>query len=138
VSVTAQPLSAIARPPVQRVCFARHPVSTANVHLYHKTSNRAPLERELALHPDCADVILWNEKGEITESCTANVVAEVGGTRITPPVVCGLLAGTFREQLLDDGSIAEGILTKDSLRAARALWLVNSVRKWMRAVLVEE
>jgi para-aminobenzoate synthetase/4-amino-4-deoxychorismate lyase len=138
VNVTVQPLSAIARPPVQRVCFARHPVSSTNVHLYHKTSNQSALDREIALHPGCADVILWNERDEVTESCTANVVADMGGIRITPPISCGLLGGTFRGQLLDDGSITEGILTKESLRSARALWLVNSVRKWMEAVLVEE
>jgi para-aminobenzoate synthetase/4-amino-4-deoxychorismate lyase len=138
VRVTAQPLSAIPRPEVQRVCFARTPVSSTNVHLYHKTTSRAALDAELARHPGCSDVILHNERGEVTESCTANVVADIGGTRITPPVHCGLLAGTLRAQLLDDGSITEGILTKESLRSARAIWLVNSVRKWMEAVLVEE
>ena len=137
-SVTAQPLAAIAKPALQRVCFARRPVITADAYLYHKTSNRGVFDRELAGHPGCDDVILWNEDGEVTESCTANVVAEVGGVKITPPATCGLLAGTYRAELLEEGSIAEGILTKDALRAARAVWLVNSVRKWMPAVLVEE
>ena len=37
--------------------------------------------------------MLWNERGEITESCTANVVIDLNGERITPPLDCGLLAG---------------------------------------------
>jgi len=136
-SVTAQPLSSIARPPLERVCLAGRPVSTADTYLYHKTSNRTMFDRELALHPGCDDVILWNQRGEVTESCTANIVAEVGGVKVTPPVGCGLLAGTFRAELLDEGSITEGILTKEMLRSARAVWLVNSVRKWMPSILVD-
>jgi para-aminobenzoate synthetase/4-amino-4-deoxychorismate lyase len=135
--VTAQPLSAVPRPPVQRVCLATRPVDSADPSLYHKTGSREALERELREHPACSDVLLWNERGEITESCMANVVADIAGTRITPSVSCGLLPGTFRSTLLEEGSIMEGILTRDALRSAREIWLINSVRKWMPAVLVE-
>jgi len=75
---------------------------------------------------------------EITESSTANVVAEVGGVRVTPPVSCGLLAGTFRAHILDEGTVTERILTPADIRSASALWLVNSVRRWMPVVLVDE
>ena len=135
--VTAQPLSAIPRPAVQRVCLASRPVDSSDTALYHKTGARAVFDRELAEHAGCSDVLLWNERGEITESCTANVVADVAGAMITPPVSCGLLAGIFRSKLLEEGSISEGIVTKDALRTAGAVWLINSVRKWMPAVLVE-
>ena len=138
VTVTAQPLAAIAKPAVQRVCLAGRPVSSADVHRYHKTSERGALDREIAEHAACDDVILWNENGEITESCTANVVADAGGVKITPPVSCGLLAGTFRAQILDEGAVKEGTLTPADIRGARALWLVNSVRKWMPVELVDD
>ena len=49
-----------------------------------------------AARPGCDDVILWNERGEITESCTANVVIDLDGELITPPIECGVLGGTFR------------------------------------------
>jgi para-aminobenzoate synthetase/4-amino-4-deoxychorismate lyase len=137
VTASAQPLAAIGKPAVQRVCLARRPVSSADAHRYHKTSDRRALDRELADHPGCDDVILWNEKGEVTESCTANVVAETGGRKVTPPVACGLLAGTFRAELLAEGSITEAVLTREDIRTARALWLVNSVRRWAPAVLVD-
>ena len=35
--------------------------------------------------PDVDDVMLWNERGEVTESTIANVVAEIDGVRYTPP-----------------------------------------------------
>ena len=137
-AVTAQPLSAIPRPAVQRVCLAAQPVDSSDLRLYHKTGSRDAFERELSAHPACSDVLLWNERGEVTESCTANIVADVAGARITPPVSCGLLAGIFRSMLLEEGAITEGILPKDSLRSATAIWLINSVRKWMPAVLVDQ
>jgi len=51
-------------------------------------------------------------------------------------VRCGLLAGVFRAVLLARGEIEEGVISLDELRAARAIHLVNSVRRWRRAVLV--
>jgi para-aminobenzoate synthetase/4-amino-4-deoxychorismate lyase len=137
-SVTAQPLSAIARPPVQRVCLSRQPVRASDSTLFHKTSDRAEYNRELSAHPGFDEVIFWNEKGEVTESCTANVVAEIGGAKVTPPVSCGLLPGTFRAELLEQGSIVEQVFTKEQLLSAGTLWLINSVRRWMPARFAEE
>ena len=111
-------------------------MDSADPALYHKTADRAVFDRELGEHPACDDVLLWNERGEVTESCTANVVADVAGAMITPPVSCGLLAGVYRSLLLEEGAITEGVLSTDALRSARSIWLVNSVRKWMPAVLV--
>jgi len=137
-SVSSQPLEAIARSPVQRVRLSSFPVRSSEVLLYHKTSRREVFERARREHPGCDDVILWNERGEITESCTANVVAEVDGARVTPPVSCGLLAGTFRAELLRLGEISERLLTRRELRACPSVWLVNSVRRWMPAALLPD
>ena len=135
-AVTAQPLMEIPRPAVLRVGLAAHPVNSVDVLRYHKTSRRGPLDRELAVHRDWHEVVLWNERGEITESCTANVVIEMSGARITPPLASGLLPGTFRGHLLDQGLIAERTVRREELLAARSFWLINSVRKWMPARLV--
>jgi len=136
-TLSAQPLDEIARPAVQRVCLAGAPVSRSDVFLYHKTGNRALFQRELREHPGCDDVILWNEDGEITESCTANVVMQTPAGKVTPPVSCGLLPGTFRAHLLSEGSVTERVVTREELSACRSIWLVNSVRKWMPAVLTD-
>lgn len=135
--VTAQALADIARPAIQRVCLSVGPIHSSNDLLYHKTTHRPWQDPERASHPGLDDVILWNERGEVTESCTANVVAEISGRKATPPVSCGLLGGTFRAHLLAEGTIAEQVIGTDQLRAASSIWLVNSVRKWMPAVLVD-
>lgn len=54
----------------------------------------------------------------------------------TPPVECGLLAGTFREHLLKEGKIKERTLTKSDLKICTNIWLINSVRKWVEVQLV--
>jgi para-aminobenzoate synthetase/4-amino-4-deoxychorismate lyase len=81
-------------------------------------------------------VLLWNERGEITESTIANIVAEIAGARITPPLACGLLPGIFRATLIDAGEIEERAITRDELTRATRLWLINSLREWIEAVLV--
>ncbi len=133
----SHPLSEISRLPIQRVALAQHPIDSGDVFLYHKTSRRANYEAARAACPDCDDVILWNERGEITESCTANVVIDLGGALVTPPVECGLLGGTFCDWLLAQGQITEHVITIEMLRAARRIHLINSVRKWLDARLID-
>jgi len=118
------------------LAIAKEPVDSKDVFLYHKTTNRAVYEKAKADFPDADDVILWNEKGEVTESCIANIVIELDGRKVTPPVSCGLLAGTFREELLENGEIEEGIVTLEDLKCADAIWLINSVRKWRPVILI--
>jgi para-aminobenzoate synthetase / 4-amino-4-deoxychorismate lyase len=136
LSISAMKLSEIARPRVQRVALTQQPIDSGDVFLYHKTSRRAIYEAARAAQPDVDDVILWNERGEITESCTANVVIDLNGELLTPPVECGLLGGTFRGWLIDQGQIVERVISIEMLRAARRAYLINSVRKWMDARLI--
>jgi branched-subunit amino acid aminotransferase/4-amino-4-deoxychorismate lyase len=123
-----------------RVAFAAAPVDSTDPLLGHKTTNRKLYEdaraRTIAARvDDLDDVVLWNEKGQVTESTIANIVAEIDGRRVTPPVTCGLLPGTFRAHLLEDGVIEEGIVTIEQLRSAGQIWLINSVREWWPAAL---
>lgn len=113
-----------------RVELAREPVDSTDELLRHKTSQRDLYDRALAAHPSVPDVLLWNERGELTETCLANVVLEIDGRKLTPPVSCGLLPGTFRGVLLARGEIEEEILPIDSIERATKLFLVNSVRRW--------
>lgn len=120
-----------------RVGIARKYVQSSDVHLFHKTTQRDVYDRARATRPDCDDVILWNERGELTESSIANIVLEIDGKLLTPPVACGLLAGTFRDHLLRNHIIKEQILEKSDLRRAKSIFLINSVRKWVPAILVD-
>jgi para-aminobenzoate synthetase/4-amino-4-deoxychorismate lyase len=74
---------------------------------------------------------LWNEDGELTEFTIGNLVVELDGHRHTPPRDCGLLAGTFRAELLERGEIAECVIRREDLTRATRVWLVNSVREWV-------
>jgi para-aminobenzoate synthetase/4-amino-4-deoxychorismate lyase len=80
-------------------------------------------------------VVLWNEREEITECCSANLVLELSGELMTPPVSSGLLPGTYREYLLSRGVLTERVLTIDDLRNCSQIYLINAVRKWRHAVL---
>ena len=119
-----------------RVCLAEIAVDSHDVWLYHKTSRRKMYEEALAACPDGYDVILWNEHGEITEASSSNVIVELDGRLITPPVTAGLLAGTYRRYLLEQGRIQEGTVTIADLKRSSQLFLINSVRKWREAVFV--
>ncbi len=116
---------------VWRVALARKPVDPRDRFLYHKTTNRAVYENARAQFPHHDDVILWNDRGEITESCIANVVVRFGRRLVTPPVSCGLLPGVFRAHLLRRGEISERVIRTKDLARADAVFLVNAVRGWI-------
>lgn len=118
--------------------FAPFPIDKQDVFLYHKTTQRDVYTRARRACPQWDDVILWNEQGEVTESTIANIVIELNGRRLTPALSSGLLPGTMREHLLSTQEIAEAVITKNDLRRATAIWLVNSVRKWMTVDLMTE
>lgn len=138
VTCQSSPLPSIASPAFVRLGMASSPVDSSNIFLYHKTTYRDHYVQAQKGRPECDDVLLWNERGEITESCIANVVALLDGEWITPPVACGLLPGTYRAWLLDQKRIRERIITLDMLERAEEVCLANSVRKWRKAVLVED
>ena len=121
---------------VWRVTFASDPVDSGDPFLANKTTHREVYDSARRAHPDVDDVILSNERGEITEATLANVVVELDGTRYTPPLACGLLSGTFRGELLASGQIEERMLTRADVTHASRLWLINSVREWIDVVLV--
>jgi para-aminobenzoate synthetase/4-amino-4-deoxychorismate lyase len=118
-----------------RVRVAQTPIDSSDRFLFHKTTRRAVYDSRM--EPDVDDVLLWNERGELTESTIANIVVELDGVLVTPPVEAGLLAGSFRAGLLDNGKVVERTVSVDDLERSTGLWLVNSVRGWRRAEIVE-
>lgn len=120
-------------PPVRpvRLAVASAPVSDRDVFLFHKTTNRRVYERATSACSGFDDVLLWNERGEFTESTTANLVVLMKGHWLTPPVECGLLPGTFRTHLLATGILREAVLHKADIKSAEKVCLINSVRRWI-------
>ena len=136
-SIEAVPLAAGDKPQPVRVGLAKEPVDSSSIWLYHKTTQRQVYTDALASRPDCDDVLLWNERGELTEASSSNIVLELDGELVTPPNSSGLLSGTLRESLLQNGRISERTLTLDDLKRCDQIFLINSVRKWKTAVLVK-
>ena len=132
--------SAAALPAVP-VALAVEPVDAGDILLFHKTTRRGVYDAALAevrrRHPDAGEVLLWNRAGRLTEAATANLVVELDGERVTPPVEDGLLAGVHRRHLLATGAVVERPVAVADLRRATGLWLVNSVRRWRRASRVD-
>ena len=119
-----------------RVAFAIAPVDERDPFLFNKTTRRTVYEQARRAQLGVDDVILWNRRGEVTESTICNVVVAVDGGRVTPPISCGLLGGTFRAELIETGEIAERVLTRDEVAGASQLWLINSLREWVDARFV--
>jgi para-aminobenzoate synthetase/4-amino-4-deoxychorismate lyase len=134
LAIEAAELSETPEKPVH-IRLAPEPVYSSNVFLYHKTTYRLVYEKALQSCPDCEDVLLWNERREVTESSIANVVVEMNGELLTPPLYSGLLAGTFRELLLEQGIIREQAILIDDLSRCSKIHLINSVRKWREAAI---
>lgn len=110
------------------VALAETPVPRADKFLCHKTTHRTVYEAHRRRRPDCFDVLLWNEEGELTEFTIGNLVIEQGGRLWTPPRECGLLDGTQRAELLAQGRLQKRVLRREDLAEASGVWLINSVR----------
>jgi len=119
-----------------RVTLAKAPAQSTDVFLFHKTTHREVYEAARAAQPEFDDVLLYNEHGELTESTLANIVVELAGENVTPPLDCGLLGGVFRAHLLETGALRERVLRIEDLRQGK-LQLINSVRGWIDVELVD-
>jgi para-aminobenzoate synthetase/4-amino-4-deoxychorismate lyase len=104
--------------------------------LYHKTTRRRRYEQAAARHPRADDVVLVNDRGQVTETTIANLAVRLGGTWFTPPLRAGCLPGVERGRLLRRGVLRERELTPADVRGAEELALVSSLRGWRPAVLV--
>jgi len=128
--IEASPIANDPSAPPVRLGIAALPAAVDNPFLHFKTTHREVYETARRSRPDCDDVLLLNEMGEVTESTIANLVARIDGDLVTPPVKCGLLAGTFRAELIERGEIIERIIKVDEIPDAEALFLINSVQGW--------
>ena len=116
------------------------PVSSLDWRLHHKTTRREPyeaLERLKLNHPDLQEVLLVNERGELTEGCRSNLFIERDGIWLTPPVSSGLLNGCLRREMLVHGPqrTMEAVLYPHDL-AHGTIWFGNALRGLVRGRLI--
>ncbi len=110
--------------------LADKPIDVANVFLFHKTTYREVYDQARAAFPNCDDVLLYNADGEVTEFSIGNLVVELDGELITPPIECGLLAGTYRAHLLETGQVIERRVHITEISRCSRVFRINSIRKW--------
>lgn len=116
------------------IALSRILTDTTTAFSPHKTSNRHHIDSAFASVPDASDVILINKRGELAESSRANIVLELDGKKYTPPLSAGILPGVFREELLANGDIGERVLYPRDYEEADAVYIINSVRRFVPCV----
>jgi branched-chain amino acid aminotransferase len=88
------------------------------------------------------EVVLLNERGEVSECTSANIFAATGGEVSTPPLASGCLPGVTRELLLDvvrvpGVSVVERTLTPVDLERADQVFITSTTRDLLPAVAIE-
>lgn len=116
----------------RRMMLASTPVQSSDRLLFHKTTRRDAYSSRLeGAARDVDDVILFNERDEVTECTIGNIVLELKGKSITPALACGLLPGVLRQELLDTEKIVERVFRVEDLASCKQLWMINSLRGWI-------
>jgi para-aminobenzoate synthetase / 4-amino-4-deoxychorismate lyase len=119
-----------------RLELAAVPIDPSDVFLYHKTTHRAVYAAAQAGRRGGDDVLLYNPRGEVTETARGNIVVRRGREFYTPPTSCGLLPGAYRARLLAEGKIQERVVPLATLAECDELIFINSVRLWRKAELI--
>ncbi|MCW5205232.1 aminotransferase class IV, partial [Desulfobulbus sp. N2] len=114
------------------VIFSQEQLDASDPHRLHKTTRRELYNREFqrAVEQGCYDILFTNTAGEITEGAITNIFLRLKKNErlLTPPTGCGLLAGTYRRMLLEQGKAIEQVLRMEDLLKAEELYVANSVR----------
>ena len=92
----------------------------------HKTLNYLPniIALRRAEEAGCKEAVFARE-GLLLEATTSNLVGEIGGSLLTPPLGERVLGGVAREVLVEEGVVREGDLPAD---VSGPLYCLNSVR----------
>lgn len=133
ISESLLPDAGLGRP--VRFVLSGDPIDKHDPFVYHKTTKRDTYDQAMRDVGDADDVLLWNEDGDITETTVANVIVNFDGALFTPPVDCGLLGGTFRENMLSSGQVKERRVKVSEITASTEIILINSVRGAYAAVM---
>ena len=114
------------------------PIASTSVYRFHKTTARRPYRERQEMHAGVDEVLLVNERGELTEGTWRNVAVQFGGTWVTPPLASGCLPGVLRQVLIDEGALAEEVVMVDDLTGADGLALLSSIHGWEPARLSQQ
>ncbi len=113
-------------------------IDSTDSRLFHKSTFREPYERRQRRHSDADDVVMLNERGELTEVTRANLALRLDGRWWTPTLWSGCLPGVERGRLIDRKKLSERVLHLADLRRAEKIAVVSSLRGWRPAVLAAD
>jgi para-aminobenzoate synthetase/4-amino-4-deoxychorismate lyase len=136
VSVTTTPQPPTASDVVMRYVISDTRLNSTDLFLYHKTTRRELYDREWKHYADTLaadEVIYLNENGELAEGSRTTIFIERDGKLLTPRLAAGVLPGTLRAALIDEGRAVETRLTVQDLNGPDKIYLGNSVRGLVRA-----
>ncbi|CEJ87547.1 Para-aminobenzoate synthase, subunit I [Hyphomicrobium sp. GJ21] len=136
VTVTTAPQPAAPADAVMRYVVSDSRLNSSDLFLYHKTTRRELYDREWKHYADTLgadEVVYLNEAGELAEGSRTSIFIARDGKLLTPRLAAGVLPGTLRAALLDEGRAEEARLTIQDLNGAAEIYLGNSVRGLVRA-----
>jgi para-aminobenzoate synthetase/4-amino-4-deoxychorismate lyase len=137
IDVLTEPLLGTQAP--ANICISDVRVRSDDPMLGWKTSWRPAYERAAAYarQRSCFDALLINERGRLTEGSRTNLFARLRDDLVTPPLCDGVFPGILRARLLAEGSASERSLLPGDLHRAREIFVGNSARGMVPAILIE-
>ncbi len=138
VNAATAPFEPLPADAVWTLRIAATRLDSADPLIRHKTTLRQVYEAARAefSREEADEILLLNERGEVCEGTITNVYIDTGGPAlVTPALDCGLLPGVLRGEMIDEGKAKEAVLAEDDLRAARTLYVGNSLRGLIKARL---
>jgi para-aminobenzoate synthetase/4-amino-4-deoxychorismate lyase len=124
----------VSNAPVQ-LRLANAPMNATPEFILHKTTHRPEYDHFLDQAQGAFDVLLFNESGDLTETCRCNLVVKIQGELLTPQICSStsiyLLPGVLRARLLRENTIRQARLNVQDLQRAEQVWVINSLRGWV-------
>ena len=118
-----------------QLTIASSPINRHSPLLYYSTTY--PLfDQYVISQPHKDALLLWNERGELTQTTVGNIVIEQNGELCTPPLASGVVPGTFRAELLNTEKIKETTLYLEDVLFCGRAWIIDSIYRWRDALLV--
>jgi len=123
-----------------KLALSRYPLTEDVQDTYVKTTSRSFYDGErhrIQATTNADEIIFQNLDGQICEGAFTSIFIEKDGKLFTPKLSCGLLAGVLREEMIETKQAFEAILTLDDLKTADAIFVGNSLRGLMPAILID-
>lgn len=139
-SISATDLPPVDSRTVFNLVIAEETTRSDDRFLFHKTTNRAFYDEtriRYQAETSCQEVLFENEQGYLTEGSYTTLFLKIGGRLLTPALKHGVLPGTFRAGLLEQGLAVEADLIRDDLEKADQVFVGNSVRGLVPARMVD-